>query len=148
MDLTPEQEEAVKSWVQSRRSLAEIQELLEKELGLRVTYMEARFLVDDLNLQLASEGPEFPDPAKDLSQVAESPAPGQLRVSVDKVKRPGALISGSVTFSDGISAQWSVDSMGRLSLSAAGNPSYRPSAEDMESFQLELQKAFESGGVL
>jgi hypothetical protein len=68
-----------------------------------------------------------------------------VSVSVDQVVRAGAVVSGSATFSDGVTAQWSIDQMGRLALDAA-QPGYRPAPEDIDSFQNQLQQALQSQG--
>jgi hypothetical protein len=59
-------------------------------------------------------------------------------VTVDQIARPGALVSGKVTFSDGNSAEWYLDQMGRLGLSPQ-QQGYRPSQTDLMTFQTELQ---------
>jgi hypothetical protein len=61
------------------------------------------------------------------------------------VTRPGALVSGSVTFSDGNTAQWSLDQFGRLGLSAK-TPGYKPSQNDIVAFQTELQRQLAKTG--
>jgi hypothetical protein len=66
-------------------------------------------------------------------------------VTIDQITKPSALISGRVTFSDGESAEWMLDQMGRLSL----NPSkigYRPTEKDVLAFQMELQRLARSQG--
>jgi hypothetical protein len=63
---------------------------------------------------------------------------GKVSVAVDTVARPGALVSGSVSFSDGQSALWHLDQMGRLGL-APKQPGYKPSAADVQSFQQALE---------
>ena len=60
--------------------------------------------------------------------------------------KPGAIVSGTVKFSDGVNSNWSVDQLGRLAL----NPSqegYQPSAEDLQIFQKELQSALQKHGM-
>jgi len=70
----------------------------------------------------------------------EEPAPAgasNIKVEVDRLTRPGTLVSGSVTFSDGVSAKWAMDQYGRLMLDAA-NKAYKPSQTDIQAFQAEL----------
>ena len=55
-----------------------------------------------------------------------------------KWARPGAVASGSVTFSDGNSAAWYLDQLGRLGL-APKKQGYKPPASDLQEFQTELQ---------
>jgi hypothetical protein len=54
-------------------------------------------------------------------------------------------VSGSVTFSDGVRAQWSLDQTGRLGL-AGVKPGYRPNQTDVQEFQLALQKELAKQG--
>ena len=166
MKLDDTQKQTVIRWIAEGRKLAEIQKLFGSELGLRLTYMETRLLVDDLKLTpkdaeppkrvelapsaapnlpgadaLAStETPEVPPPA--------APAPGAANVSitVDKIAVPGSLVSGSVTFSDGKSAQWYLDEMGRLGL-APKEKGYRPAPADVQAFQMELQGTLQKMGL-
>ena len=147
MNLNDEQKAAVASWVTGGQSLSDIQKQLETEFNIRMTYMDVRFLVDDLDLEVQSEGPQFDEPkVEDLSSAEEGGVPGKVRVTLDKVHRPDALVSGQVTFSDGMSAQWHLDQMGRLALNAR-QPDYRPSQEDLQAFQIELSEAVKKAGL-
>jgi hypothetical protein len=111
--------------------------------------MEVRFLVDDL--KLTPKDPEPPkvvappaaDPAK-LS-VEKNPTPegtlpaSGVSVSVDQIAKPGAVVSGKVTFSDGQTADWYLDQTGRLGV-VPKQAGYKPSAADVQDFQLALQQ--------
>ena len=68
-----------------------------------------------------------------------------MRVTVDRVMKAGSLASGTVVFSDGVSASWMLDQMGRLAVQA-GKPDYRPSEQDLAAFQDELRAALETQG--
>lgn len=77
MTLTPEQKTAVAGWVAAGDNLAEIQKKLSEQFKLTLTYMDVRFLVDDLDLALKDPAPPAaPAPAAqpDLSQPVP-PAP-------------------------------------------------------------------------
>ncbi len=63
---------------------------------------------------------------------------GKVKVKVDQIARPGAVASGSVTFSDGNTASWYLDQFGRLGL-APQKQGYKPPATDLQEFQVELQ---------
>ena len=52
--------------------------------------------------------------------------------------RPGAVVSGKVTFSDGQNAEWYLDQMGRLGVVPA-QQGYKPAAADVQQFQAALQ---------
>ena len=58
---------------------------------------------------------------------------------MDQITRPGSLVSGKVTFSDGQLADWYLDQMGRLGV-APRQQGYKPSAVDVQDFQLALQQ--------
>jgi len=146
MQLTDEQVSAVKKWTSEGVSLSDIQKRLEEEFSVRMTYMDLRFLIDDLDLEVQSKGPKFDDPKVD-SLDQKAPPAGGVSVTLDKVSRPDALVSGQVTFSDGVSAQWHLDQMGRLSLNAS-QPGYQPSQEDLMKFQEELRSAVEKSGMM
>jgi len=66
-------------------------------------------------------------------------------VTVDRVTRPGALVSGKATFSDGQSAEWFLDQMGRLGF-VPKQQGYRPSETDLETFQSTLQSELQKLG--
>ena len=163
MQLNDTQKRTVAGWIAAGAKLSEIQNKLRDEFDLRLTYMEVRLLVDDLKLMPkdaerpkpvlppAPAPPLASTPAADLADEdfpAAAPAPagaGKISLKVDAVNRPGTLVSGAVTFSDGQTATWYLDEMGRLGLAAA-QKGYRPSAEDVQAFQLELQKEMQKLG--
>ena len=148
--LTEEQKQQVTHWVQEGASLAEVQKRLGAEFALSLTYMEARFLLDDLNLTV-KDAPKAPAASADLSKPAGAapvapdplggaakPAAGGVRVVVDKVVRPGSVVSGTVAFSDGQSADWYLDQAGRLGL-VPKVKGYQPKPADVQEFQYALQ---------
>jgi len=141
-----------------------------------LTYMDVRFLVDDLGLavqekkapakdvsaDLGADAPQGDFPEADLPHGAEADAEGlpeaglpppagenaplsAVNVSIDRIVRPGAVVSGTVVFSDGVKAAWQLDQAGRLGLS--GLPEgYRPTQPDVQEFQLQLQEALSKSG--
>jgi len=166
MKLDDAQKKTVIGWIEQGLKLAEIQKKLSSEMGLNPTYMEVRFLVDDLKVL-----PKDPEPPKKAEPVPtakaagpvgeedyaeEAPAPdaaaepapvgtGQVSVSLDQITRPGAMISGKVTFSDGNTAEWYLDQMGRLGVVPAVK-GYKPTQEDVQAFQMELQRQLQKMG--
>ena len=80
--------------------------------------------------------PEEPYP-EDEGIPADVPA-GSLKLEVDRLMRPGTVVSGTVTFSDGVSGKWGLDQYGRLMLDT-GQKGYQPSPADVQAFQRELQ---------
>ena len=55
MNLTENQKNAVKTWIKSGASLSEVQSQLQEEFDITMTFMDVRFLVDDLDLELQDE---------------------------------------------------------------------------------------------
>src|SRR3989441_4402935 len=144
MNLDNEQRKKVAEWITQGLKLSEIQNRLGSELGLQLTYMDVRLLVDDL--KLTPKDIEPPKPANTTIQAqvmaANPPAkaaskPGAVSISVDQIARPGAVVSGKVTFSDGNTADWYFDQAGRLGL-LPQQTGYRPSAPDLQQFQAAL----------
>src|SRR3954469_10132846 len=81
--------------------------------------------------------------------LADLPAggPSNVTVSVDKVTLiPGALASGTVTFSDGVTGKWIVDQYGRPGFTEVSQPGYRPNPEDGQAFMQELSVALQKRG--
>lgn len=166
MKLEPAQEAKVQEWIGQGLKVAEIQTRLAEELGLKLTYMEARFLLDDLKLKpkdppapvvsatvATSAGPLPPAPAggrpaapPGLTPLPPASAgPGGVQVSVDTVARPGAIVSGKVTFSDGQRGTWYLDQMGRLGVGAE-TTGYKPSQADLADFQAQLDAELARAG--
>ena len=194
MTLTPEQKTSVSTWVAAGDSLSTIQKKLSEQFKLSLTYMDVRFLVDDLNLQIKDAAPKadandvtkasrppaekppaekkgFLDKAKeklglakeepadteiaddefadDLPPEEDAPAGGlsSVSVAVDKVTLlPGALASGTVTFSDGVTGKWVVDNYGRPGFTEISKPGYRPNPADAQAFMQELSAALQKRG--
>jgi hypothetical protein len=163
MNLDEAQRKRVAAWIKEGFKLSEIQSRISSEFGVSLTYMQVRFLVDDLKLMpkdsepsktVAFGGkqtgqssastptpPETPTRAGEELPEPEVPAAGAggVSVTVDTVARPGAVVSGSVKFSDGQTAMWYLDQLGRLGLATA-EKGYRPSATDMQEFQTALEQ--------
>ena len=152
--LTPEQISKVSAWVAEGATLSQVQEQLSSKLGVAMTYMDVRFLVDDLNLALVEkEEPKKPEePVADAAPAdpAAAPAPtaqgaGVVTVEVDTIAQPHAMVSGHVTFSDGEKADWYIDHQGRPGM-AARTPGYRPTPQDITDFQVKLDAALRQAG--
>jgi len=149
MNLSEEQRQTVAKWISEGAKLAEIQNRLLAEFKLKFTYMEVRFLVDDLKLTPIDPeppkvvAPPAADPAKLTAEKDPAPAgtlpASAVTVSVDQLTKPGAMISGKVTFSDGQLADWYLDQTGRLGV-VPKTAGYKPSAADVQDFQLALQQ--------
>jgi hypothetical protein len=167
MNLDESQRQKVAEWIAQGLKLSEIQNRLASELGAPMTYMEVRLLVDDLKLT-----PKDPEPSKAPASVLTAPAavaaagksasakpvgkqapeptqPGRgaggVSLSVDKIARPGAVVSGTVTFSDGKRAEWFIDEMGRPGL-VPEQAGYRPPNSDLQQFQAALESELSKMG--
>jgi hypothetical protein len=162
MNLNDAQKQTVAAWIADGLKLSEIQKRLETEFGLRLTYMEVRFLLDDLKIVPKDPPPppvaEPPSPtpgapgtsktagaAEELPVDEVQPGAGHVRVSVDQIARPGAMVSGQVTFSDGQSGTWFLDQTGQLGLGMK-QKGYRPSQADVQEFQMLLQSELAKQG--
>src|SRR5687768_5505989 len=155
MNLDESQRQKVAAWIADGLKLSEIQNRIASELGVRLTYMDVRFLVDDLKLTpkdpeppkpatpspaspLAPNAPAATTPPTALPSVAAAQPAGGVSVAVDQLARPGTLVSGQVTFSDGQKADWYLDQTGRLGVVPA-QQGYKPAVADVQEFQLTLQ---------
>jgi hypothetical protein len=153
MTLDDTQRKKVAEWIAEGLKLSEIQNRLASELEVRMTYMDVRFLVDDLKLTPKDIEPPKPiapvipsadaksaesPAAAPLDNLGGTPASGNVSVSVDQIARPGATVSGKVTFSDGKMADWYIDQTGRLGL-VPQQAGYRPPQADVPQFQAALE---------
>ena len=162
MDLTSEQRQAVKQWVDGGMGLSQLQTRIKADFGVSLTFLETRMLVQELGAQVKDK-PEPKKPAPPPAAEAEDPGMdeldaedevpanpdgligGKVSVSLDRVVRPGAVVSGDVTFSDGTRAKWLLDQMGRLALDGA-TPGYRPPSQDIQEFQNQLRSLLQTRG--
>lgn len=103
MSLTPEQKQAVASWVAAGDNLSAVQKKLAEQFKLSLTYRDVRFLVDDLNLELKDPAPKVD--ASDVSKTPARPAtaghpePGERAEKkglIDKLKEKVGMAPGAV----------------------------------------------------
>ncbi len=165
--LSEEQQHLVRAWAEAGADLNQIQDRLKTEQGITLTFMETRFLLADLAITLqapqedveptpATEEEELPD-FRSLSEDAAATEPdaafddlppagdGNVTLTVDEITLPGSLASGKVTFSDGKTASWYLDQLGRLGLTGIER-TYQPTEADAIAFQRELQNALRRAG--
>ena len=167
-NLSEEQITAIRQWAEEGSQLAEVQKRLKGQFGLNATYMDTRFLVLDLGIEievetgeeavapaaeageveLAVDGSDAPDgaQAEDVEVIdpaaGDGESAGSVQVSADDVPRPGAIVSGSVTFSDGEKAIWLIDEYGRPGLDPQ-TPGYQPTDADLSEFEKYLRVLLE-----
>ncbi len=145
-------------------SLSDVQKELAEKFDLRMTYLELRMIATELAVDWTKHdkpapakaaviedaaagaeeedwGEEDEDFAPDEAEAAAAPATsGKTKVTVSKLVRPGAAISGDVEFASGAKGDWYVDNLGRLGFNPAEG-SGQPDQNDLREFQVELQKA-------
>ena len=167
MILSDTQKVIVTQWVQDGRSLAEVQRSLREDFDISLTYMDVRFLVDDLDvsmpepkadseskseLETTSESEQGVDSSDSLAIDPEivsddNVSASGVSVDVDAIMRPGSLVSGTVRFSDGVSLGWQLSASGQLGLIPGDDPEYRPDPEDVQSFQTQLEEVLRKKGL-
>ena len=172
MKLTEDQISTIKSWIESGDDLGKIQNQIRESFDINLTYLETRFLLSDLDIELKEEEEEEPENdhsetidendtvaespdemnqeqtgSEDLEEEsAEEPHSTNVSVSVDSITQPQCVISGKVTFSDEKIASWYFDQMGQLGLNP-DEEGYTPSREDVAVFQVELRKVLAEQGL-
>ena len=176
MKLTEDQITTIKSWIESGDDLGKIQNQINESFDINLTYLETRFLLSDLKIELNEEEEEeeeeepvdeTPNEIQDSDNVTENTEdpeqqgtpsddpekeetegaqPTNINVSVDSITQPQCVISGKVTFSDGQLASWWFDQMGQLGLNP-DQEGYTPSREDVAVFQVELRKVLAEQGL-
>jgi hypothetical protein len=140
--LTPEQIAVLHQRAAEGATMSDLQRHLKDEFGFTLTYMDTRFLILDLNIQLIEE-------PKAAEKKEEKPAPiptGVVTVTMDTLTLPGAMVSGKVTFSDGETAVWMLDQTGRPGLDP-DTAGYRPTQEDIMEFQVQLRSLIQKSGL-
>lgn len=152
--------------LQKGESLSEIQKLVNEKFSQRMTYMEIRILASELEsvdwkaldpraqAEAAKKAKEEEEAKRaaavgtesggDAPAAADAPADspagaaaGKTVVELSKLARPGMMLSGTVKFASGSTAEWYVDNMGRLGLENLKGD--KPTPEDIEAFQVELE---------
>ncbi len=89
MTLSPEQKQSVAAWVAAGDSLSEVQRKLSDQFQVSMTYMDVRFLVDDLGLELKNPAPVPASPDADLGKPrAGARPPAEKKGGIlDKLKK-------------------------------------------------------------
>ncbi len=101
MSLTDDQKAAISKWIGDGANLSEIQKRLKEEFQISLTYLETRLLADDLKLALKEPERPVEPPPLPIQEKTPATTPGKVSVTIDQITRPGAMISGRATFSDG-----------------------------------------------
>jgi hypothetical protein len=115
---------------------------MKEDFGFSLTYMDTRFLVLDLGIEIIVEKMEEP-----AAEIKQAPIPtAAVSVTMDAIAVPGAIVSGKVVFSDGEAGVWMLDQTGRPALDP-DTPDYSPNREDVMEFQKQLRALIESSGL-
>lgn len=142
--LSSTQKEKIAQWVEEGQDLNSLQKSINTEFDLKLTFMDTRFLILDLGLELRTTKTEPKDEntsEEDSAGEAEKiplPPSGKLDLSLNEITRPGMLISGDVKFPSGAYGSWFIDSQYRLGIDPA-ETSPEPTEEDMKVFQVEIK---------
>ena len=150
--------------LENGKSLSEIQKLVNEKFSQRMTYMEIRILASELDTvdwkaldpraqaeaakkakeEEAKKAAAPAEPGEDIPENPDAPdyasagaAAGKTVVELSKLARPGMMLSGTVKFASGSTAEWYVDNLGRLGLENLKGD--KPTPEDIEAFQVELE---------
>ncbi len=166
---TEERNQLIVDSINSGMSLSDLQQKLSSEYGENLSYLELRILASELAIDWEKQNkpkkaapappppPSQPEPeAKDVEaeedfpeeDAAEEDFPeeegeGHSVVTVDDTPKPQTAMSGSVVFPSGAKASWFMDRFGRLGIADLEEGAPQPTQEDLDDFQVELQKALQ-----
>ena len=133
-------------------TLSEAQNLINAELKLGLTYMDIRIIASTLEIDWKKDDPhpakEEEPQADDVAETddavsGEESAGNGTVVEISKLVRPGFMLSGTVKFASGSTADWYIDNANRLGLENLVGE--KPTQEDIQLFQMELQRAITGG---
>jgi len=127
----------------------EILDILVEE-GKNVTYMDLRVLRADYEAEhpeTVEEKEESPEP-RETAEEEPAAEDANTVVTIDTVRKPGTLASGTAKLPSGARVVWALDQFGRLAVHPAeGSP--RPTAADLHAFQEEFRREIERrGGII
>ena len=139
-----------KIWQMFEQGLSdnEILDALVSQEGESLTYMELRVLRADYEEEHPEtiEMPEVENEEDTGDEKQENPEPEDV-VTLDTIKKPGALLSGKGNLPSGARISWMLDQMGRINIIPEGSP--EPTQDDLQVFQNELRNVLQrSGGML
>lgn len=152
-NLTPEQKQLISAWVEEGLDLNAIQKRLNDECDLRLTFMDTRFLVLDLGLEIKSPEKKptpvaaavaTPPVATLANTEAEDTLPnGNLELSLDDTIPEGMAVTGKVKFPSGAHGSWFLDNQYRIGIDPAP-ASPEPTENDMTIFEREIERFLRS----
>ena len=125
----------IKKMLEEKISLGDILKELQSKYSVNITFMELKMLaseIEDFDWSTLDKKIEKKEDKKESKEDTS----GTI-IEINKIARPDAMLHGSVKFISGVTAEWLLDSYGRLVLE---NKTGNPTPEDIEDFQIELQK--------
>lgn len=142
--LSPEQIQSIRTWAEEGLDLNAIQKRLHEDLNIKLTFMDTRFLLQDLDIRISQ-----PEPEPEAEQPGELPGTmpppasllGKTQVTVDEITPPHALMAGKVLFKSGAQGAWDIDRTGRINWDVTLG---EPTADDLREFETELQSVIRS----
>jgi len=162
MQLEPAQLEAVKTWLSEGSNLSDVQKRLKEEFGISMLYLDLRMLVLDIGASI-KEAPKPVEPVKPAPPVSEVgtsevaaednddddslPADDMPRIPItlDRIMKPGALVSGEAVFPGNQKIHWVLDRTGRLAIDVAP-PGFAPTQDEAVAFQTALRDTLMKNG--
>lgn len=118
--------------------LSTIQTMLEKDFGIKLTFMELRLIASDLEVNWDKQGHVPREEIKVTPKAVKTPCETAL-ITISKITKPGTMINGEVTFKSGNRAEWWIDSTGRPGLNPLEGYD-PPEQEDIPDFSMRLQE--------
>ena len=105
-----------------------------------MTFLELRLLASEIeNIDWTKNEKEIEQKKEDKENSEETEeASGKTVVEINRLARPGIAMHGTVKFASGASADWILDQAGRLGFEKSDG---KPTPEDIQEFQEELQKS-------
>ena len=125
-------------------SLNEILDVLHKEHDVRMTFLELRMLVAEIEKSKPVEPAERKRRAKEDDEEETAGSSLGTQVEVDQIVQPGMQLSGSAKMRSGAKIKWFVDAYSRLS-AAVDQGSAQPTQQDMVEFQQALAQKLQGG---
>jgi len=127
------------------KSLNEILDVLHKEHKVRITFLELRMLVAEIEKSEPVKKPTKEEKEGDETLDDEPTADLGTQVTIDQIMQPGTQLSGSANLQSGAKIKWSIDAMRRLNVSLEpGSP--QPTEQDVKQFQQALAQKLQRGG--
>ena len=157
MQLEPAQLESVKTWLAEGAGLSDVQKRIKEQFGVSMLYLDLRMLVLEIGASV-KEPPKKTEPPKvepapadaagddgGFGDDEEIPGADSIPVTLDRIVKPGALVSGEAVFPGNQKIHWMLDRAGRLAIDQAP-PGFKPTQDEAVAFQQSLQTTLMKNG--